>query len=120
MEKTTEELKREASEKNGIPAELIQGETAEEIEAHAAALALYKREYYAAMPTREKFAAWLNGEMPTQEPQETTTDPAAYPTVKDAGETTPTYTEDTRSQFEEWFKDISAFQPRKNRDIFIK
>jgi len=105
MEKTTEELKREASEKNGIPAELIQGETAEEIAAHAAALAAYKRDK---RPTREKFAARIQAETPE------------YPTVKDADETTPTYTEDTRSQFEEWFKDISAFQPRKNRDIFIK
>lgn len=118
-EKTIEELKRAASEKSGVPAELIQGETPEEIAAHAAALAAYKVERYREKPTREKFAAWLNGTIP-EEPAGTAEETTAYPTVKDAGETKVAYKEDTRKQFEEWFKDISAFQPRKNNDIFLK
>lgn len=38
------ELKKVAAKKTGVPAELIQGETAEEIAASAQAIAAYRRD----------------------------------------------------------------------------
>ena len=121
-------LKQEAAEKTGVPAELINGETTEEIAASAFALAKFRNEYnekadaekraaYENMPTRDKFAAWLNGTTPA----EMIPDPAAinnnsYPIVPDGG--TPQnieYERDPRDAFREWFGNVSAFDPRKNR-----
>ena len=125
-------LKQTASEKTGVPAKLISGETIEEIAASAVALSHFKKEYQAAeaerkaaenaeeekraeyenIPTRDKFASWFNGEP--------LTDPAApidnnkYPNVPDAGEVNLGDQRSAREKFSEWFLDISAFDPRKD------
>lgn len=119
-------LKQTASEKTGVPAELISGGTAEEIAASAYAIARFRNEYranekaesercaeYEAAPTRDKFAAWFNGEP--------LTDPAApidnnkYPNVPDAGEVNLGDQRSTTEKFCEWFLGVSAFDPRKDR-----
>lgn len=126
-------LKQTASEKTGVPVNLISGETAEEIAASAYALAHFRKEYreadaerektekaeaeeraaYEAIPTRDKFAAWFNGEP--------LTDPAApidnnkYPNVPDAGEVNLGDQRSTTEKFGEWFLGVSAFDPRKTR-----
>lgn len=129
------ELKKIAAEKTGVPADMISGETTEEIAASAVALSHYKKECqaaeaerkaaekaeeekraaYEATPTRDKFAAWFTGE-PLPDPTPT---PAAYPNVPDGG--TPQnieYRRDPRDAFAEWFADISAFDPRKTYGNF--
>lgn len=120
-------LKQTAAEKSGVPIELIQGETAEEIAAHAAALVTFKRQYAEAQPdtkpltTREQFAEWLNNVSdngvtiaePTAEPAPA--ESGGYPIVPDGG--TPQnieYERDPRDAFREWFGNVSAFDPRKD------
>ena len=119
-------LKQEAAEKTGVPANLIKGETTEEIAASAFALSKFRNEYnekadaekraaYENMPTRDKFAAWLNGDIPAEPAAEPTPTPPAYPIVPDGG--TPQnieYRQDPRESFREWFSDVSAFNPRKD------
>ena len=117
-------LKQTASEKTGVPVNLISGETAEEIAASAFALAKFRNEYsektdaekraeYENTPTRDKFATWFNGEP--------LTDPAApidnnkYPNVPDAGEVNLGDQRSTTEKFGEWFLGVSAFDPRKTR-----
>lgn len=123
-------LKQEAAEKTGVPANLIKGETTEEIAASAFALAKFRNEYsekadaekraaYENMPTRDKFAAWLNGDIPAEPAAEPTPTPPAYPIVPDGG--TPQnieYRQDPRDAFAEWFGDVSAFNPRKTYGNF--
>lgn len=123
-------LKQTASEKTGVPAELINGETTEEIAASAFALAKFRNEYsekadaekraeYENMPTRDKFAAWLNGDVPAEPAPDPIPTPPAYPNVPDGG--TPQnleYSQDPRDAFAEWFADISAFDPRKTYGNF--
>lgn len=109
------ELKKVAAEKTGVPAKLINGETTEEIAASAIALAAYKRDSYEAKPTREKFAAWFNGDVPAESAPDPILTPPAYPNVPDGG--TPQnleYSRDPRDAFAEWFGDVSAFNPFKN------
>lgn len=124
-------LKQTASEKTGVPAELINGETTEEIAASAFALAKFRNEYsekadaekraaYENMPTRDKFAAWLNGDIPAEPAAEPTPTPPAYPIVPDGG--TPQNIDygprDPRESFREWFGNVSAFDPRKDYGNF--
>ena len=112
-------LKQEAAEKTGVPAELISGENVDEIAASAAALAAYKRESYENAPTREKFADWFNGTTPAERVPEPAPTPS-YPNVPDGGEVNLTIPRDPRDAFEEWFSDVSAYNPRKNHDVFLK
>ena len=124
------ELKKIAAEKTGVPANLIKGETTEEIAASAFALAKFRNEYsektdaekraeYENMPTRERFAKWFNGEEPAEPAAEPAPTPPAYPNVRDGG--TPQnieYRRDPRDAFAEWFGGVSAFDPRKTYGNF--
>ena len=122
---TIDDIKQEISIKTGVPAELIKGESVEEITASAAALATFKREYnstdearkaYDKAPTREKFAAWISGNIPAEPTPEPDPVPAG-PNVPDGGEPylniepTPG---DPRDAFSEWFKSATAFNPHKD------
>lgn len=113
-------LKQTASEKTGVPVNLISGETAEEIAASAAALAAYKRDSYENAPTRDKFAAWINGSTPAEVVPEPVPAAPAYPIVPDGGEpqNVSSGPRDPRDAFTEWFADISAFDPRKTYGNF--
>ena len=117
-------LKQTASEKTGVPVNLISGETAEEIAASADAIAHFRNEYranekaeserraaYEATPTRDKFAAWFTGE-PLPDP---TPIPATYPNVPDGGEVNLGDRRSTTEKFGEWFLGVSSFDPRKTR-----
>ena len=124
------ELKKVAAEKTGVPANLIKGETTEEIAASAFALAKFRNEYsekadaekraeYENMPTRERFAKWFNGEEPAEPLPDPIPTPPAYPNVPDGG--TPQnieYERDPRDAFREWFGYVSAFDPRKTYGNF--
>lgn len=108
-------LKKVASEKTGVPADLIGGETIEEIAASAAALAAYKRDSYENAPTRDKFAAWFSGEKPAERVADPVPTEPNYPNVPDGGEPQNMgyAPQDPRDAFKAWFGDISAFNPRK-------
>ena len=118
-------LKQEAAEKTGVPANLIKGETTEEIAASAFALAKFRNEYsekadaekraaYENMATRDKFAAWLNGDIPAEPAADPAPIDPGYPNVPDGGEPKITIPRDTRDAFKEWFSAVSAFDPRKD------
>ena len=122
------ELKKIAAEKTGVPADMISGETTEEIAASAYAIAHFRNEYrakakaeeekraaYENMPTRDKFAAWFNGDIPAEPLPDPIPTPPAYPNVPDGGEPQNLeYSQDTRESFQEWFYNVSAFNPFKN------
>ena len=111
-----EKLKEYASQQTGVPVEMITGETVKEIAESAFNIAAYAKEVYDKAPTRDKFAAWLNGTTPA----EMIPDPAAinnksYPNVPDAGEVNLGDQRSAKEKFSEWFLGVSAFDPRKTR-----
>lgn len=122
---TLEDLKTEIEQRAGIPATLLNGESAEEIIAHAKALNAYRKGHKADAPkdTRTKFAEWLN-----QTQGQPETDPAGeaindleeelrvanggYPYMNDAGEVTDLGDgRPPKEQFAEWFGQKTAFNP---------
>ena len=126
---TLEEFKLTISDRTGIPAHLLNGETVEETIAHAKALMAYKKNAEANRPktTREQFAEWLQAQDDTQ-PEEV--DPIAqieeelriagggYPIVRDGGSVNVN-TGDGKSpqeQFSEWLSNQFAFDPLKRSD----
>lgn len=108
-----DELKKDIEQRTGVPAAIIQGETNEEVIAHAKALLAFKMQEDAkagrteSRPTKELFALWINGE-------EEKLDPVAamaniekennYPKLKDSGEPPAgAQNASTREQFANWF-----------------
>ena len=109
-------MREYASKRTGVPAELITGETSKEIANSALTILEMRRKSYENAPARDKFAAWINGEIPA----EFVPDPAAenageYPNVPDGGEVNITIPRDASDAFKEWFNGVSAFDPRKER-----
>lgn len=130
------------SEKTGVPAALLDGQTAEENIAKARAIIEYRSKANPSaerkLTTNEQFAAWLDAVMPYGEPQDTNKDPAAaeldriaeelrianggYPQMEDGGEVDPSRFPDTRPTseiFKEWFLDETAWDPRKDSGGWI-
>ena len=111
-------LKKEAGARIGIPAELISGDTPEEISAYVNELEKFKGDNYKNMSTRDKFALWLNGYTPTENAVIQEAQPA-YPKVPDGGEVNVIVARrDPRDAFKEWFADVSAFNPYKTYGNF--
>lgn len=131
-----EQINALISERTGVPAALLDGQTAEENIAKARAIIEYRSKAKPSaerkLTTNEQFAAWLDAVMPYGEPQDTNKDPAAaeldriaeelrianggYPQMEDGGEVDPSRFPDSRPtsvQFAEWFKQETAFNPRK-------
>ena len=129
-----EQINALISERTGVPAALLDGQTAEENIAKARAIIEYRSKANPSaerkLTTNEQFAAWLDAAY--GEPQDTNKDPAAaeldriaeelrianggYPQIEDGGEVDPSGFPDTRPtsvQFAEWFKQETAFNPRK-------
>lgn len=139
-----EQISALISERTGVPAALLDGQTAEENIAKARAIIEYRSKANPSaerkLTTNEQFAAWLDAVMPYGEPQDTNKDPAAaeldriaeelrianggYPQMEDGGEVDPSRFPDSRPasvQFAEWFREqsINKFDPRKDRDGWI-
>lgn len=109
-------LKQAASEKTGVPVDLISGETVKEIAESAVNIAAYAKEAYDKAPTRDKFAAWLNGTTPAEMiPNPAAINNKSYPNVPDAGEVNLGDQRSAKEKFSEWFLGVSAFDPRKTR-----
>lgn len=124
---TMEDFKAMISERLGVPAVLLTGESAEEDLAQAKAILAYKREQEQTRPKShaEQFKEWFNASQGIEEPDETAAafkeiedaigiNSGAYPSLSDGGEVqnvgdcrTP------QEQFKDWFYDVSAYNPRK-------
>ena len=120
-----DELKQEIEDYTGIPANMLNGETAEENIAQAKALLAYKREAANSDKSpREQFADWFNAREGTGTPdlagkaladieERIRVENGGYPIVKDAGQISrvPTGT-GAREQFAQWAQDKMAWNPR--------
>lgn len=126
-----EELKQTIEKQTGIPATLLNGETAEENIAQAKALLAYKREADAQRPrsAAEQFSDWMNaqqgiekqdtaGEALARIEEQARVDAGGYPILRDGGSVNVN-TGDGRSareQFSEWIGQKTAFNPFKDKD----
>ena len=131
---TNEEIKNLITEKTGVPAEMLTGETAEENLERARALLSWRRENKEAAPPdpREEFASWIRSQ--TGQPEETPEaaldviaetvriDNGGYPKAPDGG-TSHLYpgsqlfnTYSPEEQFNNWFYEKSAFDPSASPD----
>lgn len=124
-----DEIKQEIEKRTGVPASLLNGETAEENIAQAKALLAYKREAEAERPksTREQFTEWLNAQQ-NAEAQDTAgaalaqieerarIEAGGYPILKDNGGAgvDPGDSRTARQQFTEWAEKALAFDPLRN------
>lgn len=124
-----EELKQTIEKQTGIPATLLNGETAEENIAQAKALLAYKREADAQRPksTAEQFSDWMKAQEGTDQPdtagealarieEQARIDAGGYPILRDGGSVNVN-TGDGRSareQFSEWIGQKTAFNPFNN------
>ena len=126
---TLEDFKQIVSDRTGIPANLLNGETAEETIAHAKALMAYKKNAEATRQKtpREQFAEWLQAQEGGQ-PEEV--DPIAqieedlriasggYPIVRDGGSANVNLGDgrSPQEQFSEWIGKQFAFDQFKSSD----
>lgn len=126
---TLEDLKTEIEQRTGIPATILNGESAEELIAHAKALHAYRKQHQADAPkdTKTLFAEWIR-----QTEGEPETDPAGdalngleeelrisnggYPYMQDGGEARLGDTRSAKEKFAEWFGQKAAFDPFKGDD----
>lgn len=121
-----EELKQRIEQDTGVPASLLNGETAEENIAKAKALLAYKREHTVQEPknTKEQFADWFRAQE-----GEVVQDPAgaalaqienelrSVPVLRDAGEVAHNAAAGTaKEQFAQWLYDKTAWNPRQSAD----
>lgn len=126
---TIDELKQAIEQRTGVPAALLNGETAEENIALAKTLLAYKKEHEAQRPksTSELFAEWFTakqgietrdaaGEAMADIEEAVRVEAGGYPIVKDA---TMDYrplpdSRPAREQFAEWFSKKTAWDPKKD------
>lgn len=121
-----EELKQRIEQDTGVPASLLNGETAEENIAKAKALLAYKREHEVQKPqsNREAFSDWFRAQE-----GEVVQDPAgaalaqienelrSVPVLRDAGEVAHNAAAGTaKEQFAQWLYDKTAWNPRQSAD----
>lgn len=122
----TEELKQTISNKVGIPANLLTGNTDQEIIEQARQLLTFKADAEQKQPaklsTSEQFARWISGEDADTEQNKALSDLnliadslQGYPTIIDrqveTGERNPLSGATTQESFENWFKAKTAYSP---------
>lgn len=125
-----EDVKREISQRTGIPVHLLTGESPEEDIVRAKALLTFKRDNRQEEPksTSQQFAEWFSaqsGEDPAEDEsmqalkayeEELRLASGGYPYVKDGGENLTIAGQDgksTREQFADFFNQRTAFNPMK-------
>ena len=129
---TLDEIKLEIEHRAGIPATILNGETAEEVIATAKALNAYRNQHKAGTPksNAEKFAEWFNQGQPETDPageaisaleEELRIAGGGYPYTHDGGELTGAKANigdgrPPREQFGEWLNNQTAFNPFKGND----
>lgn len=135
---TIDELKQQIEQRTGVPASLLNGETAEENIAQAKAMLAYKKQHEAERPksNAEKFGEWFRAAQGIEEQdaagaalQEVAeayrVEAGGYPSVHDGGNPYINGKEapdprPAREQFAEWFSDKTAFNPFKDSDGWTK
>lgn len=124
------EIKQTISQRTGIPAELLKGDTPDELLTYAKALLTYRKEQETEQPksTREQFAEWYNATAGNTSEYidiakmelvemgyELTMNGNISPRVKDAGEVTNLPDPRTpREQFGDWLKEKTTFDPKRS------
>jgi len=125
---STESIRQLVSQTTGVPAELISGETVEEMQAHANMLKDFRQANISAAPSApdqepksnaDLFSDWMNqslGRVAQPETMEAAAESMpVYPTVRDGGEIiTPTHTPSTADLFAECLasaQQVMAWQP---------
>lgn len=130
---TIDEIKREIELRTGVPAEMLTGETAEELVAHSRALLAYRRETEEKAPldAKEQFIQWMNER--TGQPQEETpeqrlddfaeelrVEAGGYPRIPDGGAAGLNIGSSdhlsAKERFSQWLYGESAFNPFKGSD----
>ena len=126
-----DELKQTIEKQTGIPACLLNGETAEENIAQAKALLAYKREAHAQRPktAREEFAEWLNAQEGIEEPdtagealaqieEQARVDAGGYPMIRDGGSANVNLGDgrSAKEKFAEWAGQKLSYDPFKRPD----
>ena len=119
-----EELKQTIEKQTGVPATLLNGETAEENIAQAKALLAYKREADKQRPrtTAEQFSDWMNAREGIEQPdiegqalaniaEAARVEAGGYPMTRDAGEAQYTPKGDTKEDFAAWMNSKLSFNP---------
>lgn len=126
---TNEELKAMIVQRTGVPAELLTGETSEELVTRAREVIKWRAEQRAQekqdpKDTREQFAAWMNSQL-GRDDEARAADPAlaaldeiresmlSYPALKDGGEISLGPELSPKEQFEAWVADQLAWHPGK-------
>ena len=124
-----DELKQTIEKQTGIPAYLLNGETAEETIAHAKALLAYKREADAQRPrtAAEQFADWMNAQDGVEQPdtagealarieEQARVEAGGYPIIRDGGSANVNLGDgrSAKEQFSEWIGQKTAFNPFNN------
>lgn len=124
MENT--EVKTMLSERLGLPISFFDGESPEEDIATAKALCAYRREHEQkkTKTPQEQFGEYMDAQMGIERPDESQQiisdiekNLMIYPKIKDAGETMIGDTRSACEQFEEWFNQKAAIDPRKVNDL---
>ena len=99
------------AEMNGVPAELLTGETVAEIKEQADALKNWADDGNGAKTPRDQFVAWMSGENCVQPDGGAMPEPDAprgkYPTIKDGGE--PCHVPDQRSTTDSFTDYFNSF-----------
>ena len=123
------DVKTMISDRLGIPADLLKGETPEEDLATAKALIAFRREHEAQRPktTAEQFGEWMREQEGIEQPDEigaafTELEEAirvnsnAYLRLTDSGEAHLGDTRSAKEKFAEWIGQKTAFDPFKSDD----
>lgn len=128
---TLEEAKIEIAQRTGVPVDLLQGETAEEYLAHALALKAYKKTTEVNTPVSksnsEQFADWFKAKYSDEEEDNTEAELIELKNIAAEADGRLGYFKDasadsaplpdgrtTSEQFADWFRDRTAYDPRKN------
>lgn len=117
---TLDEFKTEVEQRTGIPASMLNGSTAGEVLMIARTILDFKKEHEQDRPktTAEQFSEWMDGTPPSKEAEalselEDSIRPYSYK-IRDGGEVTGLPDgRPAKEQFEEWFNNKTAFDPRR-------
>jgi len=140
---TIDELKKQIVQRAGIPANLLAGETAEEVITRAKAVLTYKRQHEdeRSKTTEELFADWIGAQLEESNigqdykaqqkypsfaaladiAESVRVEAGGYPQVADSGDPYINGIQgpdgrSTAEQFADWFKQGTAFDPFKDAD----
>ena len=129
-----DDYRKAIEQETGIPAKVLTGKTLEENLRQAEEILAYKKDQTSQneeKTTRGQFAAWMRDNYGTEDQdadadglaalrEQARVEAGGYPKVRDGGQISAENLPDLRSpqeQFAEWFRDVSAWDPRKSHSM---